>query len=125
VAEEVTGGGLAVDAVQKRRGLALSRGYGAPVKKRTEALDQMTDRQLVGLIVEVIAMDQPSSTYAGYGRGWTAACTLCGIDMKARERAVAKEAPAKKKAAKKPAKAAIQTVAPRNLAKRGKKARNG
>jgi len=125
VAEEVTGGGLAVDVVARRRGLSLSRGYAAPVKKRKEALDQMTDRQLVGLIVEIIATDSPYGPYAGYGRGWTAACALCGIDMKARERAVAKEAPAKKKAAKKPAKAAIQTVAPRNLAKRGKKARNG
>lgn len=94
-----------VQATAKRRGWE-------PAKKKqkydpddyTANLAELGEPELRGVVVELIAMEMPSSTWqSGYGLGWKAACELLGIDMKPYERKVAAEA-RKKKTAKKASK---------------------
>lgn len=81
VGDLLSGHAEPVRLVQKRRGCELSR----------KGLEKMAIGELQGLAVELIAVDGATYTFgSGYGDGWTSACKLLGLEMKAYEKAKAK-----------------------------------
>ena len=85
--------------------------YGGLTKAGVAALGKVEMPHLRALVIELLVGDRASSHYSSsYTDGWSAACELVGLDMKAFEAQVPK-AGAKKKAAGKKAKASAATIA--------------